>query len=178
MTVFETDQSLVDIAHERACAQFLYREAELLDDRHYREWLDTCLSESLEYLIPVRTARESTSGASEFSSTSFHMRDSHAHIKVRIDRLEGEHAWAEDPPSRTRRLVTNIRVRNLPNDETEVRSNLMLYRSQMISVSDHVLLVGERQDVLHWEAGGLRLRRRVVLLDHTTLSTANLGVFL
>lgn len=178
MTMFETDQGLVDVAQERACVQFLYREAELLDDRHYREWLDTCLSESLEYLVPVRTARESASGASEFSSTSFHLIDTYAHVKVRIDRLEGEHAWAEDPPSRTRRLVTNVRVRNLPNDETEVRSNLMLYRSQLISTSDHVLLVGERQDVLHWEAGGLRLRRRVVLLDHTTLSTANLGVFL
>jgi 3-phenylpropionate/cinnamic acid dioxygenase small subunit len=178
MTVVETEQLVVDVELERECVQFLYREAELLDERKYREWLETCLSESLEYLVPVRTARESTSGASEFSSTSFHVSDTYSHVKVRIDRLEGEHAWAEDPPSRTRRFVTNIRVRNLPNDEIEVRSNLLLYRSQMVSPSDHVLLVGERQDVLRSEAGGLRLRRRVVLLDQTTLSTANLGVFL
>ena len=176
MTVNETDTSPVDAALERTCAQFLFREAELLDERHYREWQQTCLSEELEYLVPIRTTREGTSVASEFSTTSFHMLDSYSSMRLRVDRLMTEHAWAEDPPSRTRRLVTNVRVRNLPDDQTEVRSYLMLYRSHKITGTD--LIVGERQDVMGWEDGGLRLRRRIVLLDQTTLETANLGVFL
>ena len=177
MTANETDLSLVDAAVEGACAPFLFREAELLDDRRFSEWLETCLSEDLEYLVPIRTTRESTSGTPEFSTTSFHQKDSYANMKVRVARLMTEHAWAEDPPSRTRRLVTNVRVRNLSGDEVEVRSNLMLYRSQGASTG-HDLIVGERRDVLRMEVSGLRLRRRVVLLDHTTLGTANLGVFL
>lgn len=176
-TVNETDQRPVDTAVERACVQFLFREAELLDGRHFREWLTTCLSEDLEYVVPIRTTRESTSGAPEFSTTNFHQMDTYAYMALRVDRLETEHAWAEEPPSRTRRFVTNVRVRHLSDDEVEVRSNLMLYRSQGSTIS-YDLLVGERQDVLRQETGGLRLLRRVVLLEHTILGTANLGVFL
>jgi 3-phenylpropionate/cinnamic acid dioxygenase small subunit len=94
-----------------------------------------------------------------------------------VNRLLTEHAWAEDPPSRTRRVVTNVRVRELGDGEAAVRSYLTLYRSQW-DTTDYDLLVGERQDVLHLHDDGWRLRRRVVLLAHTILDTPNLGVFL
>lgn len=162
---------------ERACTQFLYREAELLDDADYTGWFATCLSEDLEYLIPIRTTRERAAGVSEFSREAFHMKDTYGTLRLRVDRLLTEHAWAEDPPSRTRRLVTNVRVRELSPDEAEVKSNLMLHRSQW-DTADYDLLVAERQDVLRTEAGVWRLRRREVLLNHTILGTANLGVFL
>jgi 3-phenylpropionate/cinnamic acid dioxygenase small subunit len=162
---------------ERECAQFLYREAELLDGADYAGWMNTCLSADLEYLIPVRTTRERAAGVSEFSREAFHMKDTYASMCVRVNRLLTEHAWAEDPPSRTRRVVTNVRVRELGPGEAEVKSYLMLYRSQW-DTADYDLLVAERQDVLRSDEGGWRLRRRNVLLNHTILGTANLGVFL
>jgi 3-phenylpropionate/cinnamic acid dioxygenase small subunit len=178
MTVEQTTPTaLGDAELERACAQFLYREAELLDNTDYTGWLESCLSEDLEYRIPIRTTRVRTPGGSEFSETGFHMTDTYVTIRTRVKRLLTEHAWAEDPPSRTRRVVTNIRVRELGSGEAEVKSYLTLYRSQWDTVN-YDLIVGERQDVLGVDAGGWRLRRRLVLLDHTILGTANLGIFL
>jgi 3-phenylpropionate/cinnamic acid dioxygenase small subunit len=179
MTVEQTNTStpLVSAELERSCAQFLYREAELLDGADFGGWFDTCLSEDLEYLIPIRTTRERAAGISEFSREAFHMKDTYQSMRARVDRLRTEHAWAEDPPSRTRRVVSNVRVRELGPDEVEVKSYLMLHRSQW-DTADYDLLVAERQDVLRSEAGEWRLRRREVLLNHTILGTANLGVFL
>ncbi|GHB59100.1 hypothetical biphenyl dioxygenase beta subunit [Streptomyces umbrinus] len=177
MTVKQTDAAPAGAELERACAQFLYQEAELLDDTDYAAWLETCLSEQLEYRIPIRTTRERASGASEFSRTAFHMKDTYASMQMRVHRLLTEHAWAEDPPSRTRRVVTNIRVREPGPGEAEVKSYLTLYRSQW-DTTEYDLIVGERQDVLVLESNDWRLRRRVVLLNHTILGTANLGIFL
>ncbi|GAB2785354.1 aromatic-ring-hydroxylating dioxygenase subunit beta [Streptomyces daliensis] len=177
MTMERTLTALASAELERSCAQFLYREAELLDNTDYAGWIETCLSQQLEYRIPIRTTRVRTSRDAEFSRTGFHMTDTYATMRTRVDRLLTEHAWAEDPPSRTRRVVTNVRVRELGPDEAEVKSNLMLYRSQG-DTAGYDLIVGERQDVLGAEDGGWRLRSRLVLLDHTILGTANLGVFL
>ncbi|MGW0949074.1 aromatic-ring-hydroxylating dioxygenase subunit beta [Streptomyces sp. NPDC002623] len=177
MTVEQTSPPLVGAELERSCTQFLYREAELLDEADYTGWADTCLSEELEYLIPIRTTRERAAGVSEFSREAFHMKDTYASMRVRVDRLLTEHAWAEDPPSRTRRVVTNVRVRELGPGEVEVKSYLTLHRSQW-DTTDYDLLLAERRDILRSDAGGWRLRRREVLLNHTILGTANLGVFL
>src|SRR5262245_19837509 len=165
------------IEMERECVRFLYDEAALLDDTKYLEWYETCLSDDLAYLVPVRTTRERSSGTSEFSDVIFHMKENKGSMRVRIDRLLTEHAWAEDPPSRTRRLVTNIRVDELGPDEAAASNYLALYRSQWDS-ADHDLLMAERKDVLRRESGEWRLLERTVLFSHTTLATPNLGVFL
>lgn len=177
MTMEQTSTVSSSMEFERACAQFLYREAELLDNNDYSGWLDSCLSEDLDYRVPIRTTRERSSGISEFSQTGFHMKDTYGSMKLRVDRLLTEHAWAEDPPSRTRRAVSNVRVLELAPGEAEVKSCLMLHRSQGDTI-DYDLIVAERQDVLCMDADAWRLRRRQVLLNHTILGTANLGVFL
>ncbi|MFD0883459.1 3-phenylpropionate/cinnamic acid dioxygenase subunit beta [Streptosporangium algeriense] len=154
---------------------FLHREAELLDDNRVDDWF-ALLEEDLEYLVPLRYSRERAGGPG-FSATAFHMKDSHTSMAGRVKRLSSEYAWAEDPPSRTRRFVANIRVRR-EDDLLHVRSNLMLYRSRGDS-TDHQLLVGERHDVLRVRPGDeVGLARRTVLLDQTTLATHNLAVFL
>lgn len=177
MTMDPSTMALCSADLERSCAQFLYREAELLDEVRYEEWLTSCLSPDLEYIIPTRTTRERAPDISEFSDESFHMKETFASMRMRVDRLLTEHAWAEDPPSRTRRVVTNIRVRELGEAEAGVRSYLTLYRSQW-DTTDYDLILAERQDVLRLESGHWRLAKRVVLLTHTILGTANLGVFL
>jgi 3-phenylpropionate/cinnamic acid dioxygenase small subunit len=167
--------TLPEVDLERACAAFLYREAEILDWFKYQEWLETCLHPELTYLMPTRVSRERAAEASEFSSESYHMKDTFGSMKVRVDRLLTEHAWAEDPPSRTRRLVTNLRVSGAP-ERPSVKSNIMLFRSQG-PTPDYDLLVAERHDVLAQTDDGLRLVDRLVLLTHSVLGTPNLGVF-
>jgi 3-phenylpropionate/cinnamic acid dioxygenase small subunit len=153
---------------QQRCERFLFREAELLDDGRYLDWFTTCLAEDLQYAMPIRTTRERAAGQSEYSSVGFHMIDTHGTMRLRVDRLLTEHAWAEDPASRTSRLVTNVRVRELGEGRYAVRSKLTVYH----------LIVAERQDLLSQGPGGLLLHQRSVLLAHTILDTPNLGIFL
>jgi 3-phenylpropionate/cinnamic acid dioxygenase small subunit len=158
------------------CAAFLYHEAELLDANRFLEWLEL-LSEDLEYEVPIRLTRERTARDLEFSPTGYHMFETRGSLQTRVNRLLTEHAWAEDPPSRTTRFVTNVRLAALEGETASVDSNLLLYRSQGDRV-EYDLLVGMRCDVLRRVDGDWKLARRRVLLAHTTLGTSNLGVFL
>ena len=162
---------------QQVCERFMFREAELLDECRYLEWFETCLAEDLQYVMPIRTTRERAAERSEFSTLGFHMVDTHGSMRLRVNRLLTDHAWAEDPASRTSRLVTNIRVRELGDGRYAVRSKLTVYRSQW-DTADYDLIVAERRDLVSAEPGGLRLHRRSVLLAHTILDTPNLGIFL
>lgn len=160
------------------CTEFLNREAQLLDDDELRDWLDL-LTEDVEYRVPRRVTRERGSGRSEFSDKGFLYRDDYGTLATRVRRYENEYAWAENPPTRTRRFVSNVRVEELPDDDDDVlvRNNLMLYRNHS-DTTDHDLIVGERHDRLRRVDGALRLGERTVYLDQTVLNTQNLSFFL
>jgi 3-phenylpropionate/cinnamic acid dioxygenase small subunit len=99
-------------------------------------------------------------------------------MEMRILRLETEYAWAEDPPSRSRHFVTNVRVEEGENEgEYLVKTNLLLYRTRG-DVPIYDILSGERTDTLRRVDDGLRLAKRVVLLDQTTVMTHNLALIM
>lgn len=171
-----TIQAAVDAATHFEIQSFLFHEAELLDDNRIREWFEL-LTEDVDYKIPVRITRERSAGPG-FSTEAFHMDEDHGMLETRVDRLETEYAWAEDPPSRTRRLVGNVRVQATDDpNELLAKSNLLLFRSRY-DVPAYQLLACERQDVLRRVDDEWRLARRVVLLDQSTLATHNLAIFL
>jgi 3-phenylpropionate/cinnamic acid dioxygenase small subunit len=156
--------------------QFLYREAQLLDDDDLHEWYDL-LTEDVEYRVPRRVTRERGAEASEFSEKGFLYREDHGTLQTRVNRYDREYAWAENPPSRTRRLVTNVRLESTSDREVSVRSNLLLYRSQGDG-TDADLVACERFDTLRRTDDGFRLSERTVHLDQTVLATRNLSFFL
>jgi 3-phenylpropionate/trans-cinnamate dioxygenase subunit beta len=85
-------------------------------------------------------------------------------------------AWAEDPPSRTRHLISNIEVE--PGDaEAEFRaySNFIVYRSRAELEED--FYVGTRQDVLRRVDGAWKIARRKIILDQNVLSAKNVSIF-
>ncbi|MBL8643514.1 MAG: aromatic-ring-hydroxylating dioxygenase subunit beta [Rhodospirillaceae bacterium] len=158
--------------------EFLHQEAEYLDERSFREWL-MMLAEDVRYEVPIRITRAMGTREQDFANTGYHMKDNFKTLSMRVERLYSEHAYAEDPPSRTTRLITNVRVRPLTAspEEYSVKSNFACYRAQGEG-TDFDLLMGERRDVLRSTGGELKLASRCVLLVHTTLPTANLGLFL
>jgi 3-phenylpropionate/cinnamic acid dioxygenase small subunit len=155
---------------------FLNREAELLDDNKIREWFGL-LDQEIDYKVPIRVTRERAAGPG-FSFEGWHMYEDYGSLEARVLRLETEYAWAEDPPSRTRRLVSNIRVDpGEAGHEIKVKSNFLIYRGRYDSPSFN-LIAGERHDVLRRTNAELKLLKRLVLLDHATLATHNLALFL
>jgi phthalate 3,4-dioxygenase beta subunit len=161
-------------AHHRA-HEFLVVEAELLDNRRYGEWL-AVLTEDIVYRMPVRVT--TSPGENGGAAGGMHHFDEDLYsLTRRVERFATEHAWTEDPPSRTRRLVTNVRAyARAREDEWVVKSYLLLFRSRG-DVRPSDLVVGERTDALRQVDGGLKLARREFLVDESVLRTQNLAVF-
>ena len=153
---------------------FLNREAELLDHGRFDEWLKL-LTDDIVYQMPVRVTRNSDDGFEPY----FYFDENHASIAHRIRRLtETDSAWAENPPSRVRRFVTNVGVyRNSTDGEWHATSYLLLLRNRWDN-PNYDILSAEREDVLREEAESFRLVRRMIYVDQTTLGTPNLSVFL
>lgn len=155
---------------------FLKHEAELIDDRKFDEWLQL-MTDDIVYQVPIRTTRDERE--EEFTDT-YHVDDNRFRLEKRVERLKTEYAWAEQPPSRTRHFVSNVRLTDThdadDHQEYRVKSNLMLYVTRG-DKPDPVVLSGERHDRIHHN-GDLRLAERVVLLDNTTLPLDRISVFI
>lgn len=167
----------VDIALQRACEEFLKQEAEYLDDRRFAEWFEL-LDPAIDYQAPVRTARENWDGTG-ISGTAFYLKEDHASIEMRVKRLRSRYAWSESPATRTRRMVSNIRVAMDGDDRTRVaaRSNLVVFCHRGDAAHPQILTV-ERFDEIRIGTAGCRLIKRTAILDAAVLGLESLSIFL
>jgi phthalate 3,4-dioxygenase beta subunit len=163
-----------DPAHQ-AAHQFLVEEAALLDAADYAGWLDL-LCEDIRYLMPVRVTTARGAGFDTMPGMSHFDEDIYA-LRKRVQRLATDHAWTEDPPSRTRHFITNVRSFRNGAAEFLVESALLLFRSRGDTREADLVSAG-RTDLLRQTGEGLRLARREILVDEAVLRTQNLAVFL
>lgn len=172
----ETAAAAIDDGRiERECTNFLYLEAELLDHRQFGKWIGL-LSPSIDYRVPVRTTRLNKDGDG-FSKSAYFMKEDIGSLNLRVAKLNSEYAWAENPATRTRRLISNVRVGTATLDGQPVTSNFAVFCFRGDSPIP-LMVTGERQDVLVREAESWRLKRRLVLLDTTVLGLDALSIFL
>jgi ethylbenzene dioxygenase beta subunit len=158
----------------REVLEWIYREAELLDDLREREWLETMVSRAIVYQMPIRQTVRRAAGRG-FLAEAYHLNESYGSLLTRVRRAETEFAWAEDPPSPARHFVTNVRVSAVRDSEVDVRSNLLLFRTRGEQPQPN-LISAERHDTLVRDGHSLWLLKRTVLLDQTVLETHNLSV--
>jgi phthalate 3,4-dioxygenase subunit beta len=163
-----------DPAHQ-AAHQFLVEEAALLDAADYAGWLDL-LCEDIRYLMPVRVTTARGAGFDSLADMGHFDEDMYA-LRKRVQRLATDHAWTEDPPSRTRHFVTNVRTFRDASGDLRVESALLLFRSRGDTREADLISAG-RTDLLRATADGLRLARREITVDESVLRTQNLAVFL
>jgi 3-phenylpropionate/cinnamic acid dioxygenase small subunit len=153
---------------------FLYDEAELLDAGRFTEWLEL-MTEDLTYRMPARQNRSRKAKTDTTETEIFS--DNIASLRLRVQRLGTDMAWAENTPSRTRHLVTNVRVRATPKpDELEVSSYILVFRDRPVPATPSSYS-GARQDILRKANGRWRLARRTILLDQAVLTSRNLSIF-
>jgi 3-phenylpropionate/trans-cinnamate dioxygenase subunit beta len=165
----------LELHHE--IEQFLFHEAALLDEWRFRDWLDL-IAEDINYTMRTTVnaqTRDRRRGVEP--PTTWIFNDTRFQLERRVARLETGMAWAEEPPSRTRHIVANLRVHatHTPG-EYEAHVNYLLYRSQ--KERDETLYVGSRIDRLRRanNRDGWLLCRRELTLDQAVLSSHNLSV--
>jgi 3-phenylpropionate/cinnamic acid dioxygenase small subunit len=158
--------------------EFLYDEAALLDQMRFHDW-QKLLAEDLSYTAPLRITRQGLQRDRTVIRTTQHYDEDYSSIKNRIERLDTKSAWAEDPPSRTRRFVSNVRVWEAATaGEFEVESYLLLTRSRQ-EQPELVKISGVRYDLLRSVSGGsFKLARRETILDQGVLGMLNIALFL
>ncbi len=178
VTITTPEQTLERLLFEREVERFLYREAELLDDRRFNDWIEL-VADDIHYHMPVRRnvkfgeqARENSSSDSEISWFDEGKRT----LAGRVRQINTGLHWAEEPSSRVRHVISNIQVGELQGDEVPVRSNFFVWSNRL---HDEVnVFVGARHDILRRDPDtGWKIARRLILLDQNVLLSKVITTF-
>jgi len=135
---------------------FLYEEAALLDEWRLQEWLEL-LTEDAAYYVPSTDIPDG-----DHRTTLFLIADDAVRLRSRVKQLLGKSAHAETPHSRTRRLLSNVRIRGVEDDCISVTANFAVYRLRLEQVDTYV---GRYEYVLVRHQGRLKIRERRAILD-------------
>ena len=162
--------------------QFLYQEAELLDERQFEEWLDL-LAEDIRYWMPMRRNVKFGELDREFTREGQDINwfdEGKDTLVRRVNQiLTGVH-WAEEPLSRICHSVSNVQVlKATPSvsqaTEVNVKCRFMIYRNRVQTETD--FLVGKREEVLRSVDGQWKIAQRKIILDQNVLLAKNLTFF-
>lgn len=174
------DRVATELETHHRLTQFLYQEAQALDERRFEDWL-AMLAEDLSYKAPARYNRLPRERSKEFSSIgqAMHFEDTKEYMALRVKRLFTDKSWSEDPPSRTRHLITNVQTAWSPSlGAFLVDSNFAVYRGR--GADDEETFYGARHDVVREVPDapyGFEIAERTILFDHIVILAANLGIF-
>ena len=154
--------------------QFLYAEAALLDARRYRDWL-ALIADDIHYWMPIRRTVSAADSQREFTKPGdmAFFDDDRTLLEMRVRKLEAGSAWSEDPPSRSRHFVSNVRIVGLAGDEVSVEVAFHLYRTRLESEVDS--WIGRREDLLRRVGASFQIARRHIFLDQTVIRSANMS---
>lgn len=153
---------------------FLFEEAALLDAWRLDDWL-LMLTADATYRVPSNDAPES-----QPADALFMIADDIRRIRERVLRLKDRNAHAEFPHSRTRRLISNVRItardRGLMGDELHIEANFVVVRHRRNA--DIRSFVGQYRHVLRVTPEGLRIAQRKAVLDAHELGEMGLVSFI
>lgn len=141
---------------------FLYAEAELLDNWQLEAWLEL-LTADFTYEIPTTDRPDA-----DLTAVLGFVRDDRERVEARVKRLLSRKAHREFPWSRTRRLITNVRVgAGEPGGDTPVEANFCVWRYRAGAAD---AFVGRYRYLLRPDGdGGLRIAHKRAELDLETL---------
>jgi 3-phenylpropionate/cinnamic acid dioxygenase small subunit len=167
---------------EREIERILYREADLLDERRFEDWLEL-LTDDIRYWMPLvrnfRFGEEDREYTREQQDAAW-FDEGKRTLTQRVQQiLTGIH-WAEEPLSRSSHLITNVEILGVvPSveaaSEVTVKCRFLVYRNRLQDETD--ILVGKRKDVLRKVDNKWKIARREIYLDQNVLLAKNLTVF-
>ena len=162
--------------------EFLYQEADLLDEQRYEEWLDL-FTEDARYFMPMRRNVPSDKRAKENTKERHEMSwfdESKETLAKRVAQIRTGVHWAEEPMSRVSHLVSNVRVQEtkpgeLGMGEIRVKCRFVVYRNRL--EDEESLFIGKRIDTLRREDGRWKIAHREIILDQNVMLSKNFTNF-
>ena len=139
---------------------FLYEEAALLDEWRLAEW-HALFTEDASYRVPSTDLPDA-----EPDNTLYLIDDDAGRLRSRVEQLLGKSTWSENPHSRTRRLLTNVRIRRTEGTFAWVTANFAVYRMR---TNQTACYVGRYEYVLERRGDGLGIQSRRAILDLESL---------
>jgi p-cumate 2,3-dioxygenase subunit beta len=149
---------------------FLYHEADLLDTWRLDEWL-ALLTQDASYYVPPNDKPDA-----DHRYTLFIVADDIIRLRERIIRLKDPNCHAEYPPSRTRRLITNVHITGADGDTISVAANFVIYRHRRNEPPRE--FVGRYRYKLRRTDSGLKIAERRAILDAEELGVLGSVSFL
>jgi p-cumate 2,3-dioxygenase subunit beta len=146
-----------DAASRAEVEDFLFREADLLDNWKLDEWLGL-MTEDAAYYVPPNDKPDA-----DHRSTLFIIADDIVRLRERVIRLKDPNCHAEYPPSRTRRLITNVRIAGIDGTAIAVTANFAVYRYRRGEPARE--FVGHYRHKLRRVGGMLKFAERRAVLD-------------
>ncbi|NMH99883.1 3-phenylpropionate/cinnamic acid dioxygenase subunit beta [Pseudonocardia acidicola] len=156
--------------------RWLVDETYLLDAQDYRAWLDL-LTDDIHYLMPVRVTTALGSGFDTAPGMAHFDEDKYS-LDRRVARFATEHAWTEDPPSRMRHHLSNVRTFATEEPDHLIADSAVLLFRNRGDVRESALVSAGREDLLRRVGDTWQLARRTILVDESVLRMQNLAVFL
>jgi 3-phenylpropionate/cinnamic acid dioxygenase small subunit len=177
-----TDDRLARFLLQQEIADFLYREADLLDERRYDDWL-ALLTEDVRYWMPMRRNVKVDDREREFTREGRDISwfdEGKETLTRRVRQIQTGIHWAEEPVSRISHLISNVQLLEANPSVTEpaevlVKCRFLIYRNRVETETD--ILVGKREDLLRRAGAEWRIARRKILLDQNVLLSKNLTFF-
>jgi phthalate 3,4-dioxygenase subunit beta len=156
--------------------QWLVEEAYLLDAQAYESWVDL-MADDIRYHMPVRVTTARGAGFDTAPGMAHFDEDKYS-LSRRAARFRTEHAWTEDPPSRQRHFVANVRT-FATEDASHIiaESAVLLFRSRG-DVNAAALVSAGREDLLRRDGQRWLLAHRTITVDESVIRMQNLAVFL
>jgi 3-phenylpropionate/cinnamic acid dioxygenase small subunit len=180
--VTDRDEQITRLFLHQEIEEFLYREADLLDERRYEEWL-ALIAEDVRYWMPMRRNVKVGEAEREFTRAGQDINwfdEGKETLTRRVKQiLTGMH-WAEEPVSRISHMLSNVRLLEVNPSAAEpaevtARCRFLIYRNRVETETD--ILVGKREDLLRRAGDGWQIARRKIVLDQNVLLTKNLTFF-
>jgi 3-phenylpropionate/cinnamic acid dioxygenase small subunit len=178
----EADPTLRRLLLKQEIEEFLLAEADLLDARRFEDWL-ALFTDDVRYYMPLARNLPAAGLADEFGAEG---RDASwideglETLRQRVAQLSTGVHWAEQPPSRTTHMISNLALTAVrpeagTAEEVESRCRFLVYRNRL--ETEEYFYVGKRNDSLRRVDGRWRISRREIYLDQNVLLAKNLSVF-
>lgn len=154
--------------------QFFYDEAALLDARRYEDWL-ALMAPDIHYWMPIRRTMSQREIAREFTRPGdmAFFNDDLRRLTLRVKKLGAGSAWSEDPPSRSRHYVSNVRITGIIDGDIHTDSCFYLYRARLNTEVD--VWTGRREEILRPHGDSFQLVRRHLFIDQTLIRSTNMS---